>query len=311
LQEVIAKHAATKGFVWHTLLSNQNREPGPIVPVHLIRNNLQSPDSRPNGQQTEGRAARYNQPRNNFDVWFLTATTNNQMQTMKVFELRACMQALIDYLKLMKHFPTDQQEISQLNEASKELFDTFMQITPFRAKNEHWRNLRKSHDVRKLFISAHSVEEAEAKTALWRKVFQTADHPTRSNLNHLLAAINEDGELQVALYTLEDSSFAWPTIDMGEVESEEQDVQQWDNDSWILEVNQLLSTTVLKPFVKHQVQAIHRLWHQKLHAMQFVGEGEEDDFTADLWNRLHTFTNNHKDWQDQNTLKSYLFRHKI
>jgi hypothetical protein len=154
--------------------------------------------------------------------------------------------------------------------------------------------------------------EAEGRSPLWQKVFQTADDPTRRNIDHLLAAINEDGVLQRERYSLETSNFVWPTIDMGEEEQEEQDDQpQWDSESWTREVDNLLVTTVWKPSVKHQVLVIHTVWHQKLHAMQFVGEGEEYDFTADLWNQLHTFTSNHKDWRDQNTLKAYLFRRKL
>jgi hypothetical protein len=309
-QEVIATHAARRGFVWHTHASNQNKYPGPIVSVLLIRNNLPSAVSTPNGQQTEGRAARYNPPKNNFDECFLTSTTNNQIQTMKVFELRACVQALINYLELKKHFPKEKTEIMALNQNSVALFDTFMQIKGFRSCNQHWHNLRKRHDARKLFIKANSVQDAEQTSPLWCKVFQTADEHTRQNIDHLLAAINEDGDLQIEQYSLDTSSFAWPRINMGEDENED-DPPQLDNEDWTREVEYLLESTLWKPSVKERVRTIHSLWHQKLKAMRFVGEGEEDNFTADLWNQLHAFTNNHKDWQDQNTLKAYFFKNKI
>jgi hypothetical protein len=73
----------------------------------------------------------------------------------------------------------------------------------------------------------------------------------------------------------------------------------------------LFESTLWKPSVKQRVQTIHAVWHQKLRAMRFVGEGEEDNFTADLWNQLRAFTNNHIDWQDQNALKAYFFKGKI
>jgi hypothetical protein len=309
-QEVIANHAHRRGFVWHTVASNQNICPGPIVPVLLIRDNLRSAVSRPNGQQTEGRGARYNPPKNNFDDYFLTSTTNNQIQTMKVFELRACVQALINYLQNERHFPKEKTEITALNKNSVALFDTFMQIKGFRTSNQHWRNLRKRHDARKLFMSANSVEDAEETSPLWYKVFQTADEHTRQNIDHLLAAINEDGDLQIEQYSLDKSSFAWPRINMGEDENED-DPPQLDSEEWTREVEYLFESTLWKPSVKQRVQTIHAVWHQKLRAMRFVGEGEEDNFTADLWNQLRAFTNNHIDWQDQNALKAYFFKGKI
>jgi transcriptional regulator of met regulon len=213
-----------------------------------------------------------------------------------------------------KRFPMQKREVAEFNIASVKLFDVFMEIRvdhTFRTR-DHWHNLRKQYNVRKLFMSVRSIEEAEATSAVWQKVFQITDDRTRRGINCLLTAINSEGQ-----FSLDYLNFEWPTIDMGEAEDEAEDERDEptnrDTDNWSTEVYSLFQTTVWKSSVKHQLIAIHATWHERLEAMRFVEEGQEPIFSAHLWGELHTFAtmNPGGDWEDPHSLQNYLFRNKI
>jgi hypothetical protein len=318
-KKVIAKCAAAgKGFVWHTIPSNQHRMIGKIVPVQPVRNNLQSAvSSGLGGQQTDRRTdhpERYHRPTNHFDDYFLSSS--GKIQTLKIFEIRACVQALIGYMKENGHFPMQKREIQLFNQASVKLFDVFMEIEAHRTFRcpDHWKNLWKKHNVRRLFMAVRTIEEAEGINDFWKKVFQITDRSTRHRMNKILTAINSDGQLSVI-----DDDFEWPTIDMGEAEEAEDETDEptnRDTDNWSTEVCSLFHTTVWKSSVKHQLIGIHATWHERLEAMRFVKEGQEQIFSRDLWNALHAFTyatTNHqrRDWENPACLQNYLFNNKI
>jgi hypothetical protein len=80
---------------------------------------------------------------------------------------------------------------------------------------------------------------------------------------------------------------------MGEAEEAEDETDEptnRDTDNWSTEVCSLFHTTVWKSSVKHQLIGIHATWHERLEAMRFVKEGQEQIFSRDLWNALHAFT---------------------